>query len=56
MNLDHDFVHVSNLSEDQKKKVFTENGTLFSLIQVDTYSQMHTIVKLLGGNADVDHT
>ena len=29
MNLDHDFVHVSKLSEDQKK-VFTENGTLLS--------------------------
>ena len=90
MNLDHDFVQVSKLSEDQKKKngtlpkmehffspnsgedhkkvftkngtlfspnsgedqkkkVFTTNGTLFSLIQVDTYAQMHTRVKLLGG-------
>ena len=30
MNLDHDFVQVSKLNEDQvKKKVFTKNGTLF---------------------------
>ena len=29
MNLDHDFVQVSKLSEDQKK-VFTKRGTLFS--------------------------
>ena len=68
MNLGHDFVQVSKLSEDQKKKVFTKNGTLFSpnsdedqkkrglhqkwntffpRIQVDTYAQMHTRVKLL---------
>ena len=30
MNLDYDFVQVSKLSEDQKKKVFTKNETLFS--------------------------
>ena len=31
MNLDHDFVRVSKLSEEQnKKKVFIKNGTLFS--------------------------
>ena len=29
MNLDHDFVQVSKLGEDHKKKVFTKNGTLF---------------------------
>ena len=29
MNLDHDFVQVSKLSEDQKKKVLTKKGTLF---------------------------
>ena len=28
MNLDHEFVQVSKLSEDQKKKVFTKTGTL----------------------------
>ena len=75
MNLDHDFVQVSKLSEDQKKrsspkmehffpriqaetkkKFFTKNGTLFPRIQVDTYAQMHTRAKLLGGDADVDHT
>ena len=63
MNLDLDFVQVSKLSEDQKK-VLTKSGTLFSpnsgedqkkglhhffrRIQVDTYAQMHTRVKLLG--------
>ena len=30
MNLDHDFVQESKLSEDQKKKVLTKNETLFS--------------------------
>ena len=30
MNLDHDFVQVSKLNEDQKKKKnFTKNGTFF---------------------------
>ena len=28
----------------------------FPQIQVDTYAQMHTRVKLLGGKQDVDHT
>ena len=28
----------------------------FSRIQVDSYAQMYTRVKLLGGDADVDHT
>ena len=37
MNLDHDFVQVSKLSEDQQKKVFTKDGTLFfPKIQVKT--------------------
>ena len=94
MNLNHDFVQVSKLNEDQKKKkslqkwknfftqiqvktkkkIFIKNGTLFSpnsgvdqktkkrsppnmerfftffpRIQVDTYAQIHTRVKLLGG-------
>ena len=31
MSLDHDFVQVSKFSEDPKTKVFTKNGTLFSL-------------------------
>ena len=35
MNLDHDFVQVSKLSENQKK-VFIKKGTLFSQIQVRT--------------------
>ena len=28
----------------------------FAQIQVDTFAEMHTSVKLLGGDADVDHT
>ena len=37
-----------NSGEDQKKKVFTKDRTLFfPRIQVDTYAQMHTRVKLL---------
>ena len=75
MNLDHDFVQVSKLSEN-KKKVFHEMehffpqiqmktkkkglhqkwNTFFPRIQVDTYAQMHTRVKLLGRDADIDHT
>ena len=58
MNLDHDFIQVSKVSEDQqkkdqkkkkKKKVVTKTGTLFPRIQLDTYAQIHTRVKLLGG-------
>ena len=30
MNLDHDFVQISELSEDPKKKVLTKNRTFFS--------------------------
>ena len=49
MNLDQDFFQESKLSEDQKKKVFTRNGTLFfPRIQVQTCAQVHTRVKLLG--------
>ena len=42
MNLDHDFVQVSKLSEDQKKGLHRKCNTIFPLIQVDTYAQMHT--------------
>ena len=48
MNLNQDFVKT-------KKKAFPKNGTLFSQILVDTYTQMHTKVKLLW-DAYVDHT
>ena len=41
----------------KKIKIFTKNGTLFfPRIKVDTFAQMYTRVKLLGGDADVDHT
>ena len=36
MNLDYDFVQVSKLSEDQKKKVFSKTRTLFPQIPVRT--------------------
>ena len=49
MNLDHDFVHVSKLSEDQKKSFHQKWNTFFPRIQVDAYAQMHTRVKLLRG-------
>ena len=50
MNLDPDFVQVSKLSEDQKKEGLHQKwNTFFPQIQVDTYAQMHTRVKLLGG-------
>ena len=46
-----------NSSEDQENKGFYQKwNTIFPRIQVDTYAQMHTRVKLLGGSADVDHT
>ena len=55
MNLSHDFVQVSNLSEDQKEKVFTKNGTLFSPkssrhLRSDAHQR-----QIIGGDADVDH-
>ena len=70
MNLDHDFVQVSKLSEnqkkssspkmehffpqiqlgeDQKKDLHQRWNTFFPRIQVDTYAEVHTRVRLLGG-------
>ena len=56
INLDHDFVQLSKLSENQKKKVFTENGTLFSPnssghLRSDAHQR-----PIIEGDADVDHT
>ena len=54
MNLDHDFFQVSKSSEDQKKKVFTKNGTLFSPISGgDLRSDAHRS-QIFGGDADED--
>ena len=39
-----------------KKRSSPKMEHFFPRIQVDTYAQMHTRVKLLGGDADVDHT
>ena len=41
MNLDHNLVQVSKLSEDQKKKIFTKTGTLFPQIQMKTIKGLH---------------
>ena len=49
MNLDRDFVQMSKLSEDQKKGLRQKWNTFFPRIQVDTYAQTHTRVRLLGG-------
>ena len=56
MNLDHDFVQESKLSEDKKKTIFTKNGTPFSPnssrhLRSDAHQS-----QIIGGNADVDHT
>ena len=49
MNLDHDFVQVSKLSKDPKKRSSPKVEHFFSRNQEDTYAQMHTRVKLLRG-------
>ena len=57
MNLDHDFVQVSKLSEDQKiKKVFAKNGTLFSPNSSGHLRSDAHQSQTIGGDADVDHT
>ena len=60
MNLDHDFVQVSKLSEDQKKekkKVFAKNGTLFFFKFKWTPTLRCTPESNYWGlDADVDHT
>ena len=53
MNLNQDFFQASKLTEDQKKKVFTRNGTLF--LSTDLRSHAHQS-QIIGGNADEDHT
>ena len=42
-----------NLGEDQKKKGFTTNGTLF--LSTDLRSDAHQS-QIIGGDADEDHT
>ena len=48
-NLDHDFLQISKLSEDQKKSLHEKWSTFFPRIQVKACAQMHTSVKLLRG-------
>ena len=47
-----------NSGKDQKKRSFPKVEHFFpnSIVPLDNYAQMHTRVKLLGGDADVDHT
>ena len=73
MNLDHDFVQVSKLTEDKKrssskteqhffpqiqvktkKKIFTENRTLFSLKSSGHLRSDAHQSQIIGGDADVD--
>ena len=53
MSLDQDFFQMSKLSEDQNKKTKKSSSLymehFFPRIQVQTYAQMHTRVKLLEG-------
>ena len=49
MNFDQDFIQVSKLSENQKKKSSAKIEHFSPRIQVDTCAQMHTRFKLLGG-------
>ena len=56
MNLDHDFVQVSKLSEDQKKGLLQHWHTFFSPNSSgDLRSDAHQS-QIIGGDADVDHT
>ena len=56
MNLDHDFVQVSKLSEDKKKEVFTKSGTIFFPELKWTPTLRCTPESNYWGEADVDHT
>ena len=68
INLDHDFFHVSKLSEDQKKnfflqiqvkskkKVFTKNRTLFSPNSSGNLGSDAHRSQIIGGYANEDHT
>ena len=56
MNLDHDFFQVSKLSENQKKKVFPKNGTLFFPKFKWTRTRRCTPESNYWGDAYVDHT
>ena len=47
---------MSKLSEEPKKKVFTENGTLFSPNSSGHLRSDAHQSQIIGGDADVDHT
>ena len=56
MNLDHDFVQMSKLNEDQKKKVFTKDGRLFFPNSSEYQRSDADQSQIIGGDADADHT
>ena len=55
MNLDHNLFQVSKLSEDQKKGLHLKKENFVPQIPVETCTQIHTKVKLLG-DAGADYT
>ena len=52
--MEHFFPQIQVKAE--KKRFSPTMEHFFPQIQVDTFAQMHTRVKLLGGDAGVDHT
>ena len=56
VNLDHNFIQVSKLSEDQKKKIFGQDERLFSANSSEDQRSDADQSQIIGGDADVDHT
>ena len=56
MNLDHDFVQVSKLSDNQKKKASPKIEHFFTSISSGHLRSDAHQSQIIGGNADVDHT
>ena len=52
MNLDQDLFQVSKLSEDQKKKIFTENWRVFFPKSREDHKKGHNIIQ----RSDADHS
>ena len=56
MNLDHDFVQVSKLREDQKKGLHQKWNTFFPEFKWTLTLRCTPESNFFGGDADVDHT
>ena len=60
MNLDYDFFHISKLSEDQRKKVFTKIGRVFfpefNCCRPTSSDSDADQGQIIGRDADVDHS